>query len=135
MTEEELIDWFKNLSEYKSYVDAIGAYNPELDYAGPEHSKALSAFIPRTSWWIDCNIAFYQHDALYEIGGTSKDRFEADGRMLLTAYFIIEKTPKRWYLYGVNWLRKHWARERLVKYFEAVRAGGKSSFNFNRPVQ
>ncbi|HIA67497.1 TPA: hypothetical protein EYN98_15860 [Candidatus Poribacteria bacterium] len=130
MTEDELIDWFKNLKVYKSLFDAIGAYNPALNYAGPENSKTLSFFIPRKLWGIDCNLCFYHHDGLYEIGGTKKDRFAADGAMVLTALFIIEKTPDRWYMYGVNWLRKHWARERLIKYFEAVRAGGKSSFTF-----
>ena len=62
MTKDELHDWFINLSQYKKLVDAIGAYNPELDYAGPENSKALSFFIPRRLWGIDCNMAFYQHD-------------------------------------------------------------------------
>ena len=131
MTTEELQDWFKNLQVYKVLFLGIGAYNPHIDYAGPEHSKALSRFIPRTLWGIDCNLAFYHHDGLYFVGGTDADRFKADLAMVGTALFIIEKTPDRWYLYGSNWLRKHWARERLIKYFEAVRAGGKSSFNFS----
>jgi len=90
----------------------------------------LSFFIPHTLYGIDCNLAFYHHDGLYEIGGNKKDRFDADIAMIGTALFIIEKTPDRWYLYGTNWLRKHWARERLIKYYEAVRSGGKASFNF-----
>ncbi len=122
--------WFKNLSQYKSLVDVIGAYNPELDYAGPENNKTLSFFIPHTVYGIDCNMAFYQHDAQYEIGGTKKDRFDADGAMLITALFIVEKWPEPWYLWGSNWARKHLARVRLIKYFEAVRAGGKDSFKY-----
>lgn len=130
MTEEELIDWFKNLKVYKILVDAILAYDPRRDYAGPENNKTLSFFIPHTLYGINCNLAFYHHDGLYQIGGNKKDRFDADGAMVLTALFIIEKTPDKWYLYGTNWLRKHLARERLIKYFEAVRAGAKPSFNF-----
>ena len=130
MNLKELEEWFKNLSQYKSLVDAIGAYNPELDYAGPENNKTLSFFIPHTVYGIDCNMAFYQHDAQYEIGGTKKDRFAADGAMLLTALFIVEKWPNRWYLWGSNWARRHMARVRLIKYFEAVRSGGKDSFNY-----
>ena len=130
MTPQELEDWFKNLSVYRTILPLIGAYNPKLDYAGPENSKALSRFIPRTLWGIDCNLAFYHHDGLYSKGGTDRDRFNADLAMIGTALFIIEKWPNRWYLTGTNWLRKHWARERLIKYFEAVRSGGKSSFNF-----
>jgi len=130
MTKDELHDWFINLSQYKSLVDAIGAYNPCLNYAGPENSKALSFFIPRRLWGIDCNIAFYHHDGLYQIGGISSDRFQADLAMVGTALFIIEKTPDRWYLWGGNTIRRHWARERLIKYFEAVRFGGKKSFTF-----
>jgi hypothetical protein len=75
-------------------------------------------------------LAFYHHDGLYAKGGTKKDRFNADIAMLATALFIIEKTPARWYLWGMNWGRKHMARVRLIKYFECVRAGGESSFNF-----
>ncbi len=130
MTKDELHDWFINLSQYKKLVDAIGAYNPELDYAGPENNKTLSRFIPHTVYGIDCNMAFYQHDAHYLIGGTKRDRFNRDGDMLITALFIVEHWPEPWYLYGSNWARKHLARVRLIKYFEAVRAGGKSSFNF-----
>ena len=134
MTKQELIDWFKNLSIYREIWREMGPYIDTVDYAGPENSKTLSKFIPRTLWGIDCNLAFYHHDGLYIIGGNDKDRFDADLAMVGTALFIIEKTPDRWYLYGSNWLRKHWARERLIKYFEAVRAGGKDSFNFVRAM-
>ena len=130
MTERELIEWFIALPAYKDYQKAIGQYNHELRYAGPENSKVLSAIIPETLYGINCNIAFYQHDALYEIGGTDEHRFNADIKMLATALFIIENTPNRWYMYGFNWGRKHMARVRLIKYFECVRAGGESSFNF-----
>ena len=128
MNDRELVEWFVDLSIYTRLAAAIGEYNPSLRYAGPENSKALSFFIPETLWGINCNLAFYHHDALYAIGGTNKDRFNADVAMLATALFIIEKSPNRWYLYGINWGRKHMARVRLIKYFEAVRAGGKASF-------
>ena len=132
MTNKELTEWFINLSIYPALSEAIGEYNPSLDYAGPENNKTLSFFIPRTLYGINCNLAFYHHDGLYAIGGTKKDRFKADGAMLMTALFIIEKTPDRWFLWGGNWARKHMARVRLIKYFEAVRSGGKSSFTFKK---
>lgn len=130
MNEKELIEWFVNLSIYEKLSFAIGEYNPALDYAGPENNKTLSSFIPRTLYGINCNLAFYHHDGLYQIGGNAKERFNADIAMLATALFIIEKTPDRWFLWGGNWARRHLARVRLIKYFEAVRAGGKESFNF-----
>ena len=131
MNDLEIHDWFINLPEYKSYYDAIGPYEPSCDYAGPDNNKTLSMMIPHTLYGIDCNIAFYQHDANYAIGGNKKDRFRSDVEMLGTCLFIIENTPDRWYLWGGNWARRHGARVRLIKYFEAVRSGGKSSFNFS----
>jgi len=130
MKDSEITEWFINLPEYKSYVDAIGAYNPELDYAGAQ-GEFISKFIPSTTWGIELNCAFYQHDALYEIGGTKKDRWLADMAMLGTGLFIIEKTPDRWYIWGGNSIRRHLARARLIKYFEAVRSFGKPHFNFS----
>ena len=130
MTEQQIYNWFIGLNDYQKWREAIGMYNPELDYAGPENNKTISMLIPATVYGIDCNPAFYQHDALYEIGGTEKERFWSDGAMLLTGLFIIEKWPDRWFLYGANWLRRHLGRVRLIKYFEAVRAGGKAHFNF-----
>ncbi len=43
MEDYEITEWFVNLPEYKSYVDAIGAFNPELDYAGPRLIKYFEA--------------------------------------------------------------------------------------------
>ena len=131
MEDYEITDWFINLREYKSYVDAIGPYEPELDYAGPSNNKTLSKMIPHTIYGIDLNCAFYQHDALYAIGGTKKDRWLADVTMVATGLFIIENYPNRWYLTGLNTMRRHLARVRLIKYFEAVRFGGKSSFSLS----
>ena len=130
MKDSEITEWFVNLPEYKSYVDAIGAYNPELDYAGPE-GKFISKFIPSTFYGIELNICFYQHDALHEIGGTKKDRWLADMAMLGTGLYIIENHPNRWYLYGASTVRRHLARVRLIKYFEIVRHFGKPHFNFS----
>jgi len=130
MNEREIIEWFISLPAYADYCEAIGQYNHELDYSGPEHSKVLTFFIPSTLYGINCNIAFYQHDALYEIGGDKEARFNADITMVATALFIIEKTPDRWYMWSVNGVRRRLAERRLLKYYNAVRWGGKSSFNF-----
>jgi len=130
MTEKQIFKWFSELPEYPDYVEAIGAYNKDLGYAGPEDNEILSKLIPETAYGIDLNLCFYQHDALYEIGGDKYDRWLADGSMLLTALFIIENTPDRWFLYGLNTIRRHLARLRMTKYFEAVRSQGKPHFNF-----
>jgi hypothetical protein len=130
MTERELIEWFIALPAYGDYSKAIGQYNHELDYSGPEHSKVLTFFIPSTLYGINCNLAFYQHDALYAIGGDAEDRFNADIKMMATALKIIEKTPDRWYIWGGNGIRRRLAERRLLKYYNAVRWGGKSSFKF-----
>ena len=130
METEEIHDWFVNLPEYKEYHAAIGAYNPALDYAGPSNNKVLSFMIPKTLYGIDLNIAFFQHDAKYQIGYTKQARWMADITMLATGLFIIEKHPDRWFLTGFNSARRHLARVRLIKYFEAVRFGGDTSFNY-----
>jgi hypothetical protein len=130
MTEKQILTWFTSLPEYKQYAEAIGDYNMDLAYAGPDDNEMLAALIPETAWGIDLNICFYQHDALYQIGGGSKERWAADIAMLATGLYIIEKTNNKWYLTGANWLRKHLARIRLIKYFEAVRFLGYQHFNF-----
>jgi len=119
------------LPDYDKYVEAIGAYNKDLAYAGPEDNKFLSSIIPETAYGIDLNLAFYQHDAICEIGGSKHDRWLGDGTMLLTALFIIDNTPDRWFLWGANTLRRHLARVRMIKYYEAVRAHGEPHFNFH----
>jgi hypothetical protein len=131
MTDKQIEKWFVELPEYESYVMAIGHYNKDLGYAGPNNSKVLEYIIPETLYGINLNPAFYQHDANYSIGGNKKDRWEADVTMVATGLFIIENTPDRWYLWGVNTARRHMARNRLVKYFEAVRSQGHKSFNFS----
>lgn len=130
MTEKQILTWFTSLPEYKQYSEAIGDYNKELAYAGPDDNEMLAALIPETAYGIDLNICFFQHDALYQIGGGNKERWAADIAMLATGLYIIEKTDNKWYLTGVNWLRKHLARIRLIKYFEAVRMLGYQHFNY-----
>lgn len=130
MTEKQILKWFSELPEYPDYVEAIGEYNKDLGYAGPEDNEFLSDLIPETAWGINLNLCFYQHDALCEIGGDKETRRLTDGSMLLTALFIIENTPDRWFLYGLNTIRRHLARLRILKYYEIVRSQGKPHFNF-----
>ena len=121
--------YLKLLPEYDLYTKLIGQYDNRKDYAGPEGS-GISVLIPRTLYGINCNIAFYAHDALYEQGGQRKDRFNADVTMLGTILWVIENHPDSKWLYGFNWARKHAARLRAIKYFEAVRSQGYKSFKF-----
>lgn len=131
MTEKQIFKWFSELPEYPQYVEAIGAYNKDLGYAGAENDEFLSALIPETAYGIDLNLAFYLHDALCEIGGDESDRRAGDGKMLLTALFIIDNTPDRWFIWGFNTVRRHLARVRMIKYYEAVRNHGAPHFNFH----
>lgn len=131
MTKEEIEHWFITLSKYKSWAESLGEeYDPKKDYAGPENSKTISFFIPCTAYKINVNPCFYGHDGDYSIGGSKKDRWQADVNMLATALFIIEKWPISKWIFGFNWARKGLARRRMIKYFEAVRAGGKKHFTF-----
>ena len=123
------VEYLKSLPEYAKWRDAIGDYNASKDYSGAEKSWT-KLIIPSTLYGINCNTAFYIHDALYEIGGGKKERWEADCAMLIHCLWCISNEPDRWFLYGGNWMRKHLARNRSIKYFEAVRAGGHDSFNF-----
>ena len=118
-----------NLPEYEKYKKAIGPYEQKKDYSGPDKSWT-KLIIPSTLYGINCNTAFYIHDARYEIGGGKKERWEGDCAMLIQCLWCIGNTPDRWYLWGANWGRKHLARNRAIKYFEAVRSHGHHSFNF-----
>lgn len=129
MTEKQIFKWFTELPDYDLYVEAIGEYNKDLGYAGPDDNKFLARIIPETAYGIDLNLAFYLHDAKCEIGGSEHDRWLGDGDMLLIALFIIDNTPDRWFLWGANTVRRHLARVRMIKYYEAVRSHGKPHFN------
>lgn len=132
MNDGQVIKWLRSLPDYGKWAKAIGDYDPAYDYSGPENNKLLSRLIPSTLWGINCNPAFYAHDGGYDIGGDERDRRRADGTMLIIGLRIIEEAPRRWWLYGANWLRRSLARKRLLKYYSAVRAGGESSFNYER---
>jgi len=121
--------YLKLLPEYDLYCKLIGQYDNRKDYAGPENSE-LSALIPHSLYGMDCNIAFYAHDALYEQGGQKKDRFKADAIMLVTMLWVIENHPDSKWIYGFNWAKRHLARLRAIKYFEAVRSLGYKHFKF-----
>ena len=121
------IEWLKSLPEYQEMVDALGEYDDSVDYVGAE-GDWKSKFIPRTLWCIDINVCAYIHDFWYYMGGTATDRFKADAIFLGDMLRWIEKTPDRWYMYGVNWGRRGLARRRALKYFEAVRSCGEASF-------
>jgi hypothetical protein len=132
MTDGQVIKWLRSLPDYRKWAEAIGEYDPCYDYSGPENNRLLSALIPSTLYGINCNPAFYVHDALFRIGGDDLDRRKADGNMLIIGLRIIEEAPRRWWLYGANWLRRSLAKKRLLSYYNMVRAGGESSFNYTR---
>lgn len=134
MTKADIEYWFISLSKYKDWVDALGEeYNPHKDYAGPEDSKIISFFIPCKVYGININPCFFGHDGDYKIGGSKRDRWQADGNMLITALFIIEKWPDSKFIWGFNWARKGLARRRMIKYFEAVRSQGAKHFLLKQP--
>ena len=130
MNEGQVVKWLRTLPDYGKWADAIGDYDPAYDYSGPENNKLLSALIPSTMYGINCNPAFFAHDGGYSIGGGERERRRADSFMLVIGLRIIEEAPRRWWLYGANWLRRSLAKKRLLTYYNAVRSGGESSFNY-----
>ncbi len=130
MTERQVIEWLRSLPSYKEWAAVLGHYVPSYDYSGPENNKLLSKLIPSTMYGINCNPAFYAHDGGYMIGGDEVDRAKADANMLVIGLRIIEECPRRWWLYGANWARRSLAKKRLLTYYNAVHAHGKSSFNY-----
>lgn len=111
------LDWWRNPG-----VLATGPYNDARDYAGPNARAKLVRLVPRRLWFIDGNRAFYRHDVGYEIGGTEQDRLAIDKRMLYDLNYIIDMLA--WWP-GQAFL----ARRRALKYYLAVRAGGRLFFN------
>ena len=125
-------EWFKSLPQYEAIIMAMGHYDENTDYSGPEENAFLSYMIPSTAYGIDLNLTFYQHDALYKMGGTDEDRWLADCAMLTTALRLIQDQKNKWYLTGFNSARKHLARVRMIKYFEIVRSYGHAYFNYTQ---
>ncbi len=130
MTERQAIDWLRSLPKYREWAAVLGHYVASYDYSGPENNKFLKWLIPSKIYGINCNPAFYAHDGDYVIGGDDLARHKADANMLMIGLRIVEEAPRKWWLYGANWLRRNLAKRRLLKYYNAVRAGGKSSFNY-----
>jgi hypothetical protein len=131
MTKEEILHYFISLPEWTEYTELLGEeYDDDIDYAGPRNNKVLDFMIPSTMYGINMNPIFFQHDALYEKGGSKKERFKADAKMIVSGLFIIEKWPDSKWIWGLNWCRRALARRRLIKYFEGVREQGYKSFNF-----
>lgn len=117
-------NWLHSLPEYSK----MGKYNDSIDYVGAT-GDWKSKFIPRKFYGIDINVCAFIHDFNYREGGSLTDRFKADAMFLADMMKQIELTPDNRF-YGTNWYRKHLARLRAIKYFEAVRAFGGKAFNF-----
>jgi len=122
------IRWLKALSEYNDMAFSIGRYDDKIDYVGKTNDWK-SRFIPRKFYGVDINVCAYIHDYYYGVGGNATDRFKADAMFLADIMKQIELKPDNKF-YGTNWYRKHLARLRAVKYFEAVRTFGGKAFTF-----
>lgn len=119
-------EWLSKFSDLKEMTLLIGKYKSDYDYVGPEDWRRKT--IPRTIYGVDVNLAAYRHDYLYGKGGTSKDRFDADAAFLVDMCQLIEEGDwgvfRKWF----KWALRGLAFQRAMKYFLAVRAGGKDSF-------
>jgi hypothetical protein len=122
-------DWLNKFKDRGAMELAIGEYKSDYDYVGPEDWRRKA--IPRTIYGVDVNLAAYRHDYLYVKGGTQKDRFDADAAFLADMCQLIEAHDwgalKKWF----KWLLRGLAFQRAMKYFLAVRAGGKDIFEAN----
>ena len=128
MSNQRQIEWLEALPSYPEMAKKLGPYVDSKDYVGAT-GDWKSRFIPRKFYGVDVNVAAYVHDYYYSFPeGNEDDRFKADAGFLADMMKQIELTPDKWWCYGVNWLRRHNARLRAIKYFEAVRYKGKESF-------
>lgn len=128
MSNQAQIDWLKSLPSYTMMTFKLGRYNDNVKYVGAT-GDWKSKIIPRSFYGVDVNVCAFIHDYHYSFPeGNEEDRFNADAGFLANMMRQIELTPDKWWCYGANWLRRHNARLRAVKYFEAVRYAGKKSF-------
>lgn len=125
---KEHIAWLKSLPEYKHMVAVMGEYDDSKDYVGAE-GDWKSKYIPRKIMGVDINICAYIHDYWYLIGGDTNDRFDADAGFLVDLLKTICFSPKKWF-WGTDWIRKATSYSLALKYFEAVRVGGKKAFTY-----
>ncbi len=123
MSRGKQIAWLRNLSNYADMAKVMGEYNDDKDYVGPEGSWK-TRIIPRKAYGVDINVAAYVHDYYYALGGSSEDRFKADAVFLADMMRQVELCLQRWY----QMPRRHFARLRFLKYFEAVRRYGSGLF-------
>jgi hypothetical protein len=119
-------EWLNKFDDLKEMEKVLGKYKSDYDYVGPEDWRRT--LIPRTIYGVDVNLAAYRHDYLYKKGGTQKDRFDADAAFLADICQLIEKSDwgvfRKWF----KWALRGLAFQRAMKYFLAVRAGGKDIF-------
>lgn len=102
----------------------MNPYDDDIDYCGPNGCR-ISRLISRRIFGVDMNRACYQHDCLYEAGGTEHQRKFADLLFYHCMKLAISRAMK-WY----NPLRIPaylWALRR----YHAVRWFGKRSFNYH----
>ena len=126
MATQAQIDWLKGLSDYVEVAERIGEYTNDNNWVGPggKESGWFAKVVPQTAWGICLKPAAYLHDDDYGQGGNEADRFKADARFLANMMKQIEIVCPQWWQAP----RRHLARVRALKYFEAVRAGGKKHF-------
>jgi hypothetical protein len=119
-------EWLSKFSDLKEMTLLIGRYKTDYDYVGPEDWRRK--MIPRKIYGVDVNLAAYRHDYLYAKSGTQADRFNADAAFLADMCQLIEHSDwgvlRKWF----KWFLRGLAFQRAMKYFLAVRAGGKDSF-------
>ncbi len=119
-------DWLRKFKDQGAMELELGEYKSDYDYVGPEDWRRK--IIPRTIYGVDVNLAAYRHDYMYAKGGAQADRFNADAAFLADMCQLIEHSDwgiwRKWF----KWLLRGLAFQRAMKYFLAVRAGGKDSF-------
>ena len=96
-------------------------YEPKKDCNGCG-SGWNAKLVPDTIYGVDIRPSCCIHDDRYEIGGSDKDRLEADREFLINMLETINKKKAWWYPTKL-------ARLRVMDYFSAVRDYGDSAFN------
>ncbi len=133
-----MVDYLNQLKEWEHWLEdpdhqtllnckcpELREYDSRRGYAGPNRSRFLSWLVPDTIWGVSVSYAAFWHDRLYLVGGTWRERRDADFRFL----GIIRDKVNAADLPG---LIRYFAYARSVSYLTAVRLFGWSCFRYTK---
>lgn len=136
---QKQLEWLKSCPRrYKSVLEAIGEYNHNFHYVGPQRwSRKVRSLLRRVMFLCDINICGYIHDGNYRKGESLYDKLKADAMFFgMCVFWVIQyewpgsKTKFIGPLLGGVW--RFPAMVWIFIYFLAVYYFGMKSFNSAR---